>query len=41
MVLTLVTAGIVSAAALPKNFSPKPNAAPIPLCDPWASPDCH
>jgi hypothetical protein len=43
MVLTLVTAGIVSAAALPKNVTvtTKPNAAPIPLCDPWASPDCH
>ena len=43
MVLTLVTAGIFSAAAFPKNatVSTKPNAAPIPLCDPWGGGDCH
>jgi hypothetical protein len=36
-VLTLVTAGIFSAAAFPKNstINPKTNASPIPTCDPW------
>ncbi len=35
-VLTLVTAGIFAAAALPKNPpSTKINSAPIPTCDPW------
>jgi len=42
-VLTLVTAGIFSAAALPKNstINPKTNASPIPLCDPWSGGNCH
>lgn len=42
-VLTLVAAGILSAAALPKNatVNTKTKAAPIPLCDPWSSNDCH
>jgi hypothetical protein len=34
-VLTLITAGILSAAAMPKNVKPvSPNASPIPMCDP-------
>ena len=42
-VLTLVTAGIFSAAAVvPKNpTSAKTNASPIPLCDPWGGAACH
>ena len=45
MVLTLVSAGILSAAAFPtKTATPttKTNAAPLPLCDPWgAGNHCH
>jgi len=42
-VLTLVTAGILSAAALPnaQTLTKKNNAAPIPMCNPWYSNDCH
>lgn len=41
-VLTLVTAGIFSAVAFPKNpINAKTNAAPIPLCDPWSGGICH
>jgi hypothetical protein len=42
-VLTIVTAGILSAAALPKNpaSGTKTNASPIPCCDPWSGADCR
>lgn len=42
-VLTLVTAGIFSAAAFPKNpvMNPTTGASPIPLCDPWSGGNCH
>ncbi|HWR17798.1 MAG TPA: hypothetical protein VN577_23415 [Terriglobales bacterium] len=40
-VLTLVTAGILSAAVAPKNVQPvSPNASPIPWCDP-GTPHCQ
>ena len=49
MVLTLVSAGILSAAAYPNNtasanttITPQKNSsAPIPLCDPWGQKGCH
>lgn len=46
MVLTLVSAGILSAAAYPTKATTttptiKNDAAPLPLCDPWANPRCH
>ena len=37
--LTLVTAGILSAATLPQNVKPvTPQVSPIPMCDPG---DCN
>jgi hypothetical protein len=34
-VLTVICAGILSAATLPKNVKPvSPNESPIPMCDP-------
>jgi uncharacterized membrane protein len=42
-VLTIITAGILSAAALPKNptSGPKTNMSPIPFCDPWGGGGCR